>query len=960
MAFDYAEQYNAYWSDPRHEATQSFVDADTLANDILLSCGGGRVLDVGAGMGRLVRALLRLGVDAHGVDISEVAVERAAPSAARRFHRGCALALPFEDGSFDTVVATNLLECLAAEDVAQALREIRRVTRRTVFLRVATGAASQGGHHGTVQARKAWEQCCFEAGFRKHPAYYQINDYAALEHDGPYVTILLERLPEAAAERYPLGALVAERDLHMDMFREAGSRSDAHVARYQWAARYIRPGDAVLDAACGLGYGSYLVQSASTARSTLGIDGSEYAYDYAMLNFGAGQPGLEFRCGMLPQALASIEDHSIDVVISFETLEHIDENVATLAEFHRILTPGGRIITSVPNDWSDASGEDPNPFHVHVYTLERLCRELERHFVLEELVAQTANQYKSGTDRLTWHAAGRSLLQVPLSVRDDGHAPPAEWWLAVAMRSPLEGATVPYRQTSYPSFTAPAWNVTNYARDYHNPWLVRGMVDSGHRLRDGAALARLAEQVARGAPADSPDAGAALCVLAYQMLEKHDAQAAHIEEMDGRIQAYLDAGPKTPHGVRWSVSLLFVLGKLWLEHGDFERARGALERCAALDALGFSPLLCNRTVEARLILGSLDIAAGDREAATAQWRAAILLARDAVAGDWSGALGELDRPAEFGLPELASVLEYASACAFALAHADEVESKPWWWLHPRRDRLSQSRRMGKELQHTRLGLQSVQTELQNYVRQADEFSHQLRRGQEQLEGMHGLADSQARELAAYREQAAEFANQVRVLQASESKLSDELARSHGLADSPASELAAYREQSAEFANQVLVLRTSESRLTDELAVLRGQADSQTTELSAYREQAIEFFKQVSVLQGNEAQLTDELTAMRGVFAIQSAELAAYREQTTELLTLRTQAQQMTERIAGLQNDFARQHADDEQVHGAEMATLRHRLADRERELLALRASHSWRITRPLRFLSTRLIKRKPS
>lgn len=905
MAFDYEEHYNAFWREPQHVQAQSCADADVLAEEILLACAGGRVLDIGAGTGRLVQAFLRLGIDAYGVDVAGVVVERARSVAPSRFEQGSVLALPFADGSFDTVIANNLLECLTPDDVPAALAEMRRVTRRAVFLRVATGAEPEGACHRTVQARIWWEQRAFEAGLRKHPAYYQLNDYEALEHEGTPATILLERVPDAAAALYPLSALLDERDLHMDMFREAGARSDAHIARYQWAARYVRPGDAVLDAACGLGYGSYLVQSSSTARSTLGIDGSDYAYDYAVAHFAAIQPGLEFRCGMLPQALAEIPDHSIDVVISFETLEHIDRNVATLAEFHRILTPGGRIITSVPNDWSDASGEDPNPFHVHVYTLERLCRELEQHFVLEDLVAQTANQYKLGDDRVTWHAAGRSLRQVPLAVRSEGNAPPAEWWLAVAMRPPQEGATVPYRETGYPVFDRADWNVTAFARDYLNPWLVRGMVDIGHRLRDPDALAQLAEQTARTAPTQSADAGAALCVLAYRMVEQNDVPVAQVAELAQRVEAYLSSGPETAHGKRWVLSLLFVLGKIWLQHGELARARDALERCVAMDPLSFSPLLCNRAVEAHLILGNLDIVHGARPAALAHWRAGIALAHRAVTGDWGGALGDLDNPAEFGLPELASILEYASACAFALAHADEIDSKQWWWLHPRRDRLSQSRKTSKQLHQAQLGLQSLQAELQRYARQADEFMQLLEHGAEQRRGLLAAVEAQQAELAAYREQSEAYARQLAAVE------------SHALQKE--AELVEHDQKVQELTRRLVAAQAQAARTKELLG-------AQDVELSNCRAQA--------------AQMKELLARSRA-------------DHANSVISHHAQARLSAQQIAGLQAELANCRKQ-EAGHLAEIGVLARRLEQSEQSLHNIQRSTSWRVTRPLRYVSAQL------
>jgi methylase of polypeptide subunit release factors len=67
----------------------------------------------------------------------------------------------------------------------------------------------------------------------------------------------------------------------MDMLREPGRRADAHIARYVLAASLVRYGDVVLDAACGLGYGSAILASAAPSVRVIGVDNSEYAVNYA-------------------------------------------------------------------------------------------------------------------------------------------------------------------------------------------------------------------------------------------------------------------------------------------------------------------------------------------------------------------------------------------------------------------------------------------------------------------------------------------------------------------------------------------------------------------------------------------------------------------------------------------------------------------------------------------------------
>jgi hypothetical protein len=138
-----------------------------------------------------------------------------------------------------------------------------------------------------------------------------------------------------------------------------------------------------------------------------------------------------------------------------------------------------------------------------------------------------------------------------------------------------------------------------------------------------------------------------------------------------------------------------------METGDFEAAAAAFVDCVAIEANAFSPLLCNRTVEARLLLGVLAISSDDRAAARNHWQAGITTAQRAVTADWHASVGDIGNPAEFGLPELASVLEHGSACAYALAHIEEIDAKYWWWLHLHRDRLSQTRLIARQLAEAR-------------------------------------------------------------------------------------------------------------------------------------------------------------------------------------------------------------------------------------------------------------------
>ena len=326
---------------------------------------------------------------------------------------GCGTGLPFPSESFDTVTSINRLEHIPEAEVPAALRELHRVTRRFVFIRLASKLA-----------RAWWESQFFAAGFRKHALAQKLVSYEALEHEGPDIAFLFEKIPAAVLAEYPLEALKAERDLHMDMFREPGRRSDAHIARYMLACDYLpKAGGVVIDAACGLGYGSAMLAHCAGTAKVVGMDESEFAARYAERNFCPNLPNLSFQRGDACN-LSAFADGSVDLVVSFETVEHLREPAVFLKEIKRALKPGGKFICSAPNLWVDEHGKDPNPWHFHVFDFAKVAGLCGEYFDLLEVFSQTAGGGMKLPD------APRQLRKLNLPVTSGGDE--AEWWLVAA------------------------------------------------------------------------------------------------------------------------------------------------------------------------------------------------------------------------------------------------------------------------------------------------------------------------------------------------------------------------------------------------------------------------------------------------------------------------------------------------------------------------------------------------
>lgn len=175
----------------------------------------------------------------------------------------------------------------------------------------------------------------------------------------------------------------------------------------------------VLEVGCGMGYG---VQHISPkADKYLTIDKFPNGLDFSKF------PNVEFRQMTVPP-FAGIEDNSFDFVVSFQVIEHIEDDNAFVEEIARVLKPGGKFIVTTPYIKMSITR---NPWHVREYTIEELKTLLSKYFSNVEALGVSGNEKimeyyeenKKSVAKITrfdifnlQYRLPRQLLQIPYDI----------------------------------------------------------------------------------------------------------------------------------------------------------------------------------------------------------------------------------------------------------------------------------------------------------------------------------------------------------------------------------------------------------------------------------------------------------------------------------------------------------------------------------------------------------------
>jgi ubiquinone/menaquinone biosynthesis C-methylase UbiE len=165
--------------------------------------------------------------------------------------------------------------------------------------------------------------------------------------------------------------------------KHGGTVFREHEARYIFASRFVK-GMRVLDVACGSGIGTQCLLQAG-AQSCIGLDIDRAATDYAKARY---KDCIFVQCDATTLCIA---EASVDVVVSFETIEHVKEQKAFLVECRRVLRPGGALVCSTPNRALSRWGQ-ANPFHLQEFSVGEFSNLVGQVFAEVQLYEQS-NQF---------------------------------------------------------------------------------------------------------------------------------------------------------------------------------------------------------------------------------------------------------------------------------------------------------------------------------------------------------------------------------------------------------------------------------------------------------------------------------------------------------------------------------------------------------------------------------------
>ena len=184
---------------------------------------------------------------------------------------------------------------------------------------------------------------------------------------------------------------------------------------YKAASEYVKGN--IIELGSGEGYGIQML--APLAERYLAVD--KFDTDIS------GHANVEFRKQLLP-SLAGIADNTFDFAVTFQVIEHIQDDKTFIAEIHRVLKPGGMLLLTTPNRPMSLTR---NPWHIREYSASELASIVGKSFGMVEVkgvygspvVMEYHEKNKASVQRITkfdilnlQYRLPRQMLQIPYDI----------------------------------------------------------------------------------------------------------------------------------------------------------------------------------------------------------------------------------------------------------------------------------------------------------------------------------------------------------------------------------------------------------------------------------------------------------------------------------------------------------------------------------------------------------------
>jgi 2-polyprenyl-3-methyl-5-hydroxy-6-metoxy-1,4-benzoquinol methylase len=156
---------------------------------------------------------------------------------------------------------------------------------------------------------------------------------------------------------------------------------EEHLDRYNYIINLTADKN-ILDIACGSGFGSYIIATEGNAKQVIGVDLDNDAIRYANHKF---QHNKIKR--FAEDAVKFKYKEKFDVIISFETIEHIQDYTAFINNLYDNLNENGKLVISTPII-PCTTNKPINPYHVIEWSYQDFTKLLSVHFNIEQIILQ--------------------------------------------------------------------------------------------------------------------------------------------------------------------------------------------------------------------------------------------------------------------------------------------------------------------------------------------------------------------------------------------------------------------------------------------------------------------------------------------------------------------------------------------------------------------------------------------